>query len=159
MIIGLLFFIRAATKDRTATLTLVQPAAPPAVVQAMTQHFQSRAYTIHQADPDQNQVSFRGMVRPSLFLAIFLTTLAGIGMLCLALVLASLFPGGGFTFLGLIVLAPAAGVYYWRRAKREEGVTLQVIPATPADPDGQSEVTVIAHRDELIALQQALKGG
>jgi hypothetical protein len=154
MMIGLFFFIRAATKDRTETLTLTRPAAPALALQELTQHFEQRAYSVQTTDADQQVVCLRGMVRPSLFLAIFLTTLAAIGMSCLALVLMSLFPSVGLVFLGLMVLAPAAGFYYWRRARREEQVTVQVTHVPSAE---QSQVTVTAHRDELIALQQVLK--
>lgn len=159
MMIGLFFFIRASTKDRTETLTLPQATAPETTLKDLVHHFEARAYTIHTADGDLQQVSLRGLVRPSVFLAIFLTTLAAVGLVCFALVLASLFPAVGFSFLGLIVLAPAAGLYYWRRARREEQVTVRVEPPDSANSveSAASIATIVAHRDELIALQQTLK--
>ena len=161
MMVGLFFFIRASTKDRTETLTLQRPTEPDITLKDLIQHFEARAYRLHQAEAstggDQQQVRLRGMVRPSVFLAIFLTTLAAVGLICLALVLTSLFPSVGFAFLALAILAPAAGVYYWRRAKREEQITLRVQAAESASSPALSIATVVAHRDELIALQQTLK--
>jgi hypothetical protein len=157
MMIGLFFFIRASTKDRTETLILLQPTSPEAMMQDLIRHFQARAYTLQTIDAEDQQVSLRGMVRPSLFLAIFLTILAAIGLLCLALVLASLFSGWGVALLGLTLLAPAAGLYYWQRAGREEQITLQVTSTGDRTSAEQSRVTITAHRDELIALQQTLK--
>lgn len=157
MMIGLFFFIRASTKDRTETLTLKRPDAPTVVLQDLTRHFRARAYEVETQTEDNDQVSFRGMVRPSVFLAAFLTTLAAIGLICLAVVLTILFPGLGVAGFGLLFLAPAAGLYYWQRARREEQVMLKVYPAEPTIPEGSSLVTVTAHRDELIALQQAIK--
>lgn len=157
MMVGLFFFIRASTKDRTESLTLHRPDTPATVRQQLIQHFEERAYTVQTNDPSSNQVELQGIVRPSLFLAIFLTTLALIGLLCLALVLASLFPGLDLVFPGLIGLSPVAGLYYWQRARREETIKFQVSPAVGAAKVELSQVVITAHRDELIALQQALK--
>jgi Flp pilus assembly protein TadB len=167
MMIGLVFFIRASTKDRTEILTIPRPAQTEDALQELVRHFEARAYAVQATDPDKHQVSLRGMVRPSLFLALFLTVLAIIGLICLSLVLVSLFPQIGFTWLGLALLSPAAGWYYWQRARREEQVTVQVQAADTSHADGSgtnfanaqtgSLATITAHRDELIALQQVLK--
>jgi len=157
MMIGLVFFIRASTKDRTEVLTMTRPAQADEVLQELIRHFEARAYVIQTAERDKHQVSLRGMVRPSIFLALFLTMLAIIGLVCLSLVLVSLFPQVGFAWLGLALFAPVAGWYYWRRAKREEQVMVQVQAADASNLENGSLATVTAHRDELIALQQALK--
>jgi hypothetical protein len=159
MIIGLGFFIRASTKDRIETLTLVRPVEPLALLQELTTYFEERAYTVTAVEPEPQRIILRGRVRPSLFLAGFLTLLAAVGMLCFALVLANLWPAYAPGFLGLIGLAPAAGWFYWRGADRDEEIKLEVRPtpdpdpltdASPAAP--RATVTVTAHRDELIAL-------
>ena len=165
--VGLFFFIRASTKDRTETLIL-QPETPASTaLEALTAYFEGRAYRVQSIDAEQATVIFNGQVRPSLFLAGFLTSLAAVGVFCLALVLASLFPRLGFTFLGLTLLAPAAGWFYWQRAGREEQVKLQVRPGISVAPaisdstsiSGPENLVVTAHRDELIALQQAWGDG
>lgn len=156
--VGLVFFIRASTKDRIETLTLVRPVAPLTLLQTLTTHFEKRAYIITAAEAETQRVVLRGRVRPSLFLAGFLTLLAAIGGLCFALVLTNLWPAYGTEFLVLIGVAPAAGWFYWRGADRDEDIILQVRPEssseTPISPS--ATVTVTAHRDELIALEQNL---
>ncbi|MGF1568201.1 MAG: cofactor assembly of complex C subunit B [Nodosilinea sp.] len=159
MMVGLVFFIRASTKDRIETLVMRQPGTPQTWRQTLIAYFEGRAYTMQAPTPpsleaDQGSVELRGYVRPSVFLAIFLTILAGIGTLCFALVLTSLFPGSSRGFMALILLAPLAGGFYWRRAGREEQVTFQV-GLEPTAPE-QSQLTVTAHRDELLALKQTL---
>lgn len=159
MMVGLGFFIRASTKDRIETLTLVRPIAPLTLLQTLTTHFEERAYTVTAAEVETQRIVLRGRVRPSLFLAVFLTLLAAIGGLCLALVLINLWPAYGTGFLGLVGVAPIAGWFYWRGSDRDEDIILQVRPeASSEDPISPSAaVTVTAHRDELIALEQDLK--
>jgi UPF0716 family protein affecting phage T7 exclusion len=90
-------------------------------------------------------------------LAIFLTVLAASGILCIALVLSLLYPTFTSIFFGLVLLSPAAGVFYWKKAGRNEQVSLKV-EAVPTQATGtQSLLTVTAHRDELRELQQALQ--
>jgi hypothetical protein len=157
MMVGLFFFIRASTKDRTETLMVKRPGGPTATLQELVEHFEARAYVVNPTDSNRQQMVLRGTVRPSVFLAVFLTTLAAIGLVCLALVLASLFPRVGLIWLSLTLFAPVAGGYYWRRARREEQVTVRMQPEDSAESEEYSVATVTAHRDELIALQQALK--
>lgn len=148
--VGLFFFIRASVKDRTQEVKLVGEQAEASLIEQLQQYFQQRSYRVAAVDPQHNQVTFAGVVRPSLFLAIFLTLLSAIGILCLALVWAMLFPNLSTLFLALVVLSPVAGVFYWKKAGRSEQVMLKIEPSS-------SQITVIAHRDEVIALQQALQ--
>ena len=157
MIVGLVFFIRASTKDRIETLTLTRPVEPLTLLQDLTTYFESRAYAVIAAEEESQRITLQGRVRPSLFLAGFLTLLAAVGALCFALVLANLWPAYSATFLGLLVLSPLAGWFYWRGADRDEKICLEIRPdATVNDlPEGAlAKVTVTAHRDELIALEQ-----
>lgn len=153
MMVGLFFFIRASTKDRTEVLILEAPAAAATTLDALTVYFEQRAYQVKAQDDDQ--ITLTGQVRPSWFLAIFLSSLAAVGSLCFALVLSSLFPGVGLAFVGLILLAPAAGWFYWQRAGREEHVTLEAKPQS--ETAAHKQILVTAHRDELIALEQTWK--
>lgn len=157
MIVGLVFFIRASTKDRIETLTLTRPVDPITLLQSLTTYFESRAYAVTAAEAESQRITLRGRVRPSLFLAGFLTLLAAVGALCFALVLANLWPAYGATFLGLLALSPLAGWFYWRGADRDEEICLEIRPDS-ADSglleSALAKVTVTAHRDELIALEQ-----
>ncbi|MBF2078321.1 MAG: cofactor assembly of complex C subunit B [Synechococcales cyanobacterium T60_A2020_003] len=155
--IGLLFFIRASTKDRTEVIRLITTESEDSILEKLRHYFLERAYRVISIDPDENQVTLEGVVRPSYFLAIFLTFLAGVGILCLSLVLALLFPQAGQFFPFLVVLAPGAGLFYWKRSERPEQVTFQ-IDAHPTDSlQSQRVLTVTAHRDELADLQRSLQ--
>jgi Flp pilus assembly protein TadB len=154
--IGLVFFIRASVKDRTQILRLVSNQAEDSLLLQLQQYFDQRAYQAVTVNEGKKQIAFEGKVRPSLFLAIFLTILAAIGILCLALVLATLFPRFLALFVGTSLLSPLVGVFYWRRAGRTETVLLQVDANEDNSREGQTVITVTAHRDELAQLQRSL---
>lgn len=161
MIVGLVFFIRASTKDRIETLTLARPIDPLALLQNLTTYFEGRAYAVVAAEAEPQRITLRGRVRPSLFLAGFLTLLAAVGALCFALVLANLWPAQGAIFLGLLALSPGAGWFYWRGADRDEEIRLEVRPSATTDSSAEgaiAQVQITAHRDELIALDQGFEG-
>jgi len=123
----------------------------------LQKYLHSRSYSLSGVDAEKNSVTFEGFIRPSLFLAIFLSSLAAVGILCLTLVWSFLFPNWTTAFSVLILLAPGAGVFYWKKAGRKERVWLKV-EATGGDRvPPQSLLTVTAHRDELIQLQRSLK--
>lgn len=152
MMIGLFFFIRASVKDRTKQIQLVPDESEDILIKKLQEYFETRAYQMTAVDPENKQVTFKGFVQPSLFLAILLTFLAFVGFFCLALILFLLFPNVRGVFWLLLLLAPAAGAFYWRKAGRWEQILLQVVSKT----DSPNLVSVIAHRDELIQLQENL---
>ncbi len=154
--VGLFFFIRASTKDRTQEVKLVSQQPEASLMAQLQQYFQERAYKVSKLDAENHSVTYEGFVRPSIFLAIFLTLLAAVGILCLALVWSVLFPSLSRVFLGLVLLSPVAGVFYWKKAARIEQVSLKLASSSQY-PQQQSQVTVIAHRDELIELERSLK--
>lgn len=155
--VGLFFFIRASVKDRTEQLTFVSDSPEDSILEELQTYFDRRSYRVATVDAADRQVTFEGFVRPSWFLAIFLTFLAAVGMLCLGLVLSMLLPQGGNLFLGLIVLSPLAGVFYWKNAGRTEQVRLKVEPNPDTEPrESQNLITVTGHRDELAVLKQNL---
>ncbi len=117
----------------------------------LQKYFQERAYEISSIDEAQNQITFSGLVRPSWFLAVFLSFLAACGLLCFGLVLSLLYPSLGNLFLFLTLFAPTAGVFYWRGAKRMEQVLLQI---KPFEEENKALITLTAHRDEIIQFKQ-----
>lgn len=153
--VGLVFFIRASAKDRTEVAKLLATQQGDPLLEQLQQYFVDRAYRLATVNAAENQVIYEGVVRPSRFLAMFLSLLAAIGILCLGLVLSFLWPNltGGIPFL--VVFAPLAGLFYWKKAGRPEQVALQVEFLPESEP-AQSLLTVKAHRDELTALRQAL---
>ncbi|ABB56707.1 cofactor assembly of complex C subunit B [Synechococcus elongatus] len=150
LVIGLVFFIRGSFKDRTTTQLFESDLDRPTLIARLQDYFRSRAYRVIENDPTEQRVVFEGIVAPSLFLAVFVATLAATGLGCLGLVVA--IATGSSPQLALIpaTLAPIAGRLYWQKAKRPERVTLAF---TAAD---RSDLTVTAHRDELITLTQSL---
>lgn len=155
--VGLVFFIRASTKDRTQEVILVSAQTEASLMAQLQQYFAQRSYLVTKVDAQANQVTFEGFVKPSIFLAIFLTLLAAIGILCLALVLSLLFPNLGKLFLALVLLSPTAGFFYWKKAGRREQVSLKVEQTHGEKMQPQSQITVIAHRDEVIELERSLQ--
>lgn len=156
MVVGLMFFIRASVKDRTQKVQLITEQAEESLLNRVQQYFDQRAYKVAAVDAAQNQVTFQGVVRPSWFLAVFLSLLAAAGLLCLALILSMVLPSLTPALLSLVVLAPLAGFFYWQKAKRPEQVSLKIEPLEPEAAQPRSRVTVTAHRDELAELQRAL---
>jgi hypothetical protein len=120
-------------------------------------YFLQRAYEVKSLDPNQEKVTLEGFVKPSWFLAIFLSVLAGLGLLCISLVFFlffSEFPYRSFFFI-LPAVSPLAGIFYWQKAGRVEEVSVK-LETPPASETPKSLITVQAHRDELIQLQKAL---
>lgn len=155
--VGLFFFIRASVKDRTQQMQLIAEEPEELLLPQLQEYFDQRAYQVVAVDAAQEQVTFQGFVRPSWFLAIFLTALAACGWICLALVLSFLYPSVGKIFLALsLLVAPAAGVFYWTKAGRVEQVSLKVEALAGEGQAERSLITVTAHRDEVIQLQRAL---
>ena len=118
--IGLGFFIRASVKDRTKQIQLVADDSETILLNKLQEYFESRAYQLVAVDPAKQQVTFRGFVQPSWFLAIFLSLLAAFGLFCIVLILFLLYPASNDLLWLLILLAPLAGLFYWRKAGRWE---------------------------------------
>ncbi len=150
--IGLFFFIRASAKDRTEQIELISKQPEATVMAQLQQYFDQRAYRVASIDKENNSVTFTGLVRPSIFLAILLTLLASAGIFSLILALSILFPNLGRVFLLLLLASPAAGIFYWKKAGRIEQVSLKVQPTNGKDV----AIWVKAHRDEILELRQAI---
>ncbi len=154
ILVGLVFFIRASTKERLETVrfTVSEAQTPRQLVEALVTHFTQRAYEPLQREisPSHPRIVLSGQVQPSIFLALFLTVLAVIGLLCLGLVISLLLPQVGSWAFVLGLLAPLAGWFYWWRSGRVEQIILDLIPGQPA-------VEVTGHRDELTALRRSLE--
>lgn len=154
--VGLFFFIRASTKDRIEKAQLVSEQDEATLMRQLKDYFLSRSYRVTSVDQEKNQVSFEGFVRPSWFLAIFLTLLAAVGFACLSLVLSQLLSSRSPFLLVFVLLSPLSGIFYWQKAGRLEKVSLKM-EAIQKEQHSSSKITVIGHRDELAELQKALQ--
>lgn len=149
MLIGFFFFIRASVKDRTEKITLIPEKSPELLLKQLQTYFEKRAYHVQTVEPQaENQLILAGFVESSWFLTFFLTILAGLGLFCLALVLSFVNPDRSNLYFYLILLAPIAGIFYRIQAARVEKIGLKI--------EAENLVTVVAHRDELILLQEKL---
>lgn len=156
LLVGLAFFLRASVKDRTELAEFVDSREQIALLEQLQQYFETRAYRVIAVEPDQSRIRLEGVVNASVFLAVFLSLLAAVGLGCIALVLALTFPQVGWGFAVLVGVAPGAGLFYWRGAVRPEAVSFQVLSDDDREAAGGTRLRVSAHRDELIALQSQL---
>lgn len=155
LMIGLFFFIRGSIKDRTEIVTISCPENEDNILAYLRDYFQQRSYQVKAIDGEKNKVTLEGLVSPSIFLAIFLSFLAGCGLFCFALVLAMLFSPETNWFLGLIIFCPLAGLFYWKGAKRIEEVAFRLDSQSSQEENKETVITIQAHRDELINLQSS----
>lgn len=155
MMIGLPFFIRASIKDRTEQIQLPTSESEEVFLPKLQSYFLDRAYRVSALDKEKNQVTFEGFVQPSVFLAIFLSFIAALGLSCLILILCFFYPAFSKFFWILLSLAPVAGVFYWRKAGRLEKVLLSVEPNMGLS-DHKNIIKLTGHRDELRLIQQTI---
>jgi hypothetical protein len=153
MTVGLVFFLRAASKDRTTVVDVHSPRPALDVLNGLSQWLLERGWQAEAGDPERRLLRFRGTVASSLPLALLLSLLGGVGGACLGLVLRQLLISLGWWPLLLTLLGPLAGWIYRRRAARQEEVELQLISDDGAP---SSRLRLRAHRDELIALELEL---
>ncbi|MGK7924600.1 MAG: cofactor assembly of complex C subunit B [Spirulina sp.] len=149
LMVGLFFFIRASIKERIEEIQIITEETQESVFEKLQTYFDRRAYQVIESDSDR--LTFEGFVRPSWFLAIFLSILAAIGLLCLALVLTYLIPALGNISIALVIVAPLAGYFYWKGAGRVEKVSIKI----ETEETHKNRVLVQGHRDELIQLKRA----
>ena len=152
--IGLVFFLRAASKDRTTVVDVHSPRPPLEVLNGISLWLEQRGWSRDGGDADRQVLRFRGEVAASRPLAILLSVLAAIGGSCFGLVLRQLSPQLQWWPLTLMLLGPAAGWLYSKRAARTEALELRLLDSD-ATTQG-SNLRLRAHRDELIAIELEL---
>jgi Cofactor assembly of complex C subunit B len=152
--IGLMFFIKASVKDRIEQISFAINEPEEAFLAKLDRYLIDRAYKLVDIS-DTTGVTYEGLVAPSWFMAIFLTSLAAGGFLCLGLVLNYIFTSN--LYLGLAILAPLAGLFYWKKSERLE----QIIFVAPEKKSGEQSngrmFSLTGHRDELKILERSLK--
>ena len=149
--IGLIFFLRAASKDRTTVIDVISPLPPLEVLDGITHWLEQRGWRSTGGDAERKVLRFNGNVSSSSVLAVFLSILGGLGASCLGLVLSQLFPGLGYWPLLLAFFgAPIAGFVYSKKSSRVEFLEIKLM--SPNDSP-TSILRLRAHRDELIAME------
>ena len=152
--IGLVFFLRAASKDRTTIVDVQSPLPPLEVLNGVSFWLEKRGWEKNGGNAEEQLLIFNGNVASSTFLVIFLSCLGGLGSACLGLVLIQLYPTLSWWPLLLASLgAPLAGIIYRIKSKREESLELKLLSS---ESSNISILRIKAHRDELIAIQLEL---
>ena len=152
--IGLVFFLRAASKDRTTVVDVKSPLPPLEVLNGISFWLEDRGWKKNGGNVDEKLLIFNGNVASSTFLAIFLSCLGGLGGACLGLVLIQLYPSLSWWPLLLAAIgAPLTGLIYRIKSEREESLELKLLSS---ELSNISILRIKAHRDELIAIQTEL---
>ena len=152
--IGLFFFLRASSKDRTTVVEITSSKKPIEVLNVMYEWLDLRGWQQLGGDFDQRILIFKGQVISSKLLAIFLSLLGGLGSCALGLVIIQIFPTLGWwpILLGFIG-GPLSGIIYFKKSSREEKFELRL---TSRDDEEITSMKLRAHRDELISLENEL---
>ncbi|WP_269621919.1 cofactor assembly of complex C subunit B [Prochlorococcus marinus] len=151
--IGLGFFLRAASKDRTTVVDVSSPLPPIDVLNGISDWLEKRGWRRDGGDAEKQVLRFNGNVSYSRVLAVFLSILCGLGGCCLGLVICQLYSNVGWWPLMFITIGPLAGLYYRSRASRIEYLEIKLIDSVN---QAGSLLRVRAHRDELIAIDLEL---
>ena len=152
--IGLVFFLRAASKDRTTVVDVQSPLPPLEVLKGVSCWLEERGWKRNGGNVEEKLLLFNGSVASSTFLSIFLSCLGGLGSACLGLVLIQLYPSLSWWPLLLSVIgAPLAGMIYRIKSNREESLELRLLSS---ELSNTCILRIKAHRDELIAIQLEL---
>ena len=153
--IGLFFFLRASSKDRTTVIEITSTQKPLDVLNVIYEWLNLRGWKQAGGDFDEKILIFKGQVVSSKFLAVFLSILGGFGCCALALVIIQIYPNLGWwpILLGAIG-GPLSGMIYFKKSSREEKFELKLI--TEEDNEEITLMRLRAHRDELISLENEL---
>ena len=152
--IGLVFFLRAASKDRSTVVDVQSPLPALEVLNGVSFWLENRGWKRNGGNVEEKLLLFNGSVASSTFLSIFLSCLGGLGSACLGLVLIQLYPSLNWWPLLLAVIgAPLAGIIYRIKSKRQESLELKLLSS---ELSNTSILRIKAHRDELIAIQLEL---
>ena len=152
--IGLGFFLRAASKDRTTVVNVQSPLPPLEVLKGISFWLEERGWKKNGGNAEEKLLIFNGNVASSTFLVIFLSCLGGLGSACLGLVLIQIYPALSWWPLLLAAIgAPLAGNIYRIKSRREESLQVKLLSS---DTSSTCILRIKAHRDELIAIQLEL---
>ena len=155
--IGLFFFLKASSKDRTTTVEISSSKSPIEALELICNWLKMRGWRQIGGNIDKQTLTFKGQVISSQFLALFLSVLGGLGSCCLGLVIIQIHPEFHWwpILLGFIG-GPLSGFIYQKNSSREETFEFRLINED-GDNKRITQMRVRAHRDELIALESDLK--
>ena len=152
--IGLFFFLRASSKDRTTTIEISTETDPIETLNIICGWLKLRGWNQVGGNSEKKTLTFTGQVTSSNSLAIFLSVLGGLGSCSLGLVIRQIYPNLSWwpILLGLIG-GPISGIIYSKKSKREETFEFRLLD----EFDKSTKLKLRAHRDELISLEKELQ--
>ena len=153
--IGLFFFLKASSKDRTTIIDISSSKKPIEVLNEVCNWLKLRGWEQVQVNSEKKILTFKGQVDSSKYLAIFLSVLACLGSSSLGLVLVQIYPFLNWwpLLLGLVG-GPISGFIYYKNSQREEKFEFKLINDNEIK---FTQLRISAHRDELIAFENDLK--
>jgi len=153
--IGLIFFLKASSKDRTTIVDISSSKKNIEVLNEVCFWLKSRGWQQIKVNSDKKVLTFKGQVVSSKSLAVFLSILGCLGSCSLGLVFVQIYPFLNWwpLLLGLIG-GPISGLVYFKKSKREEIFEFKLINENEIK---LTQLRLSAHRDELIAFENDLK--
>ena len=151
--IGLGFFLRAASKDRTTIVNIESPLPTIDVLNGISNWLEERGWQRQGGDADRQVLRFIGSVSYSPLLAIFLSILCSLGGGSLGLGICQIYDDTRWWPLLLILIGPLAGLFYSSRASRLESLEMRLLSK---ENENKCQLRIKAHRDELISLDRDL---
>ena len=153
--IGLFFFLKASSKDRTTIIDISSSKKDIEVLNEVCNWLNARGWQQIKVNSDKKILTFKGQVVSSKYLAIFLSILGGLGSCSLGLVIIQIYPLLNWwpILLGLVG-GPISGFVYFKNSQREEIFEFKLINENERQ---YTQLRLSAHRDELIAFENDLK--
>ena len=152
--IGLFFFLRASSKDRTTTIEISSAKDKIDTLNIICRWLNGRGWNQVGGSIEQKTLIFKGQVISSNSLAVFLSILGVLGACSLGLVINQIYPNlKWWPILLGVVGGPISGIIYSKKSQREETFEFRLL-----DNCGTStKLRLRAHRDELISLEKELQ--
>ena len=117
LFIGLFFFLKASSKDRTTTVEVTSSKKPVEVLNLLCNWLKLRGWKQSGGDTERKTLIFQGKVIFSKFLAIFLSILGGLGSCSLGLIIVQLYPNlHWWPILLGVIGGPLSGIIYSKKS-------------------------------------------
>ena len=151
---GLVFFLRASSKDRTMAMVITSYRPSLHVLRHLDHWLAERGWQVVRTHPEQRHLVYEGRVAASVPLAVLLAFLGCSGGAALGLVVSRMLPNGDPSWpLALSMVGLAAAPVYLRRAQRQEQLEIRLLTPDQVVP---SRLVMRVHRDELLAVEAGL---
>ena len=150
---GLVFFLRASSKDRTMTMVISSYRPSLQLLHDLDSWLAERGWHVISTHPEKRHLVYEGHVAASVPLAVLLAFLGCCGGAALGLVIAQVLPNSHLWPLALSLVGLVAVPTYLRRAQRQEQLEIQLLTPDQVVP---SQLVMRVHRDELLAVENQL---